>query len=830
MTERIYLNDGWGFTKEYTEELLSGTFSGELEKVRLPHTVVETPYNYFDESIYQMVSGYRRIIEAPEEWQGKAVLLTIEAAGHYAEVYLNGEMVISHSNGYTAFTVDLADKLQYGKENCLVVKVDSRESLNIPPFGYVIDYMTYGGLYREVYIDIKEKTYIKDIFVKPVIPDEEILPGEEVSGGKMKERLRSFTFTGKVDYSLTLSDVSEEDLENSIYKVKQTVYAVTIDGSLGNEIITKEAEFNPYEDGSTVMKGSIDVQDVSLWDVTSPKLYMVKTLLTKGETVVDEKKVKFGWRKAEFRRDGFFLNGRKLKIRGLNRHQSYPYVGYAMPESMQRLDADIMKFELGLNAARTSHYPQSHYFLDECDRIGLMVFTEIPGWQHIGDDSWKEQAVRNTEEMILEYRNHTSIILWGVRINESQDDDELYARTNDVAHKLDPTRPTGGVRFIKKSHLLEDVYTYNDFVHSGKNQGVDKKSVVTPDVTKPYLISEYNGHMFPTKAFDDEEHRQEHALRHANVLDAVNENRDICGSFGWCMFDYNTHKDFGSGDRICYHGVMDMFRNPKLAAAVYSMHQTKTPVLEVSSSFDIGEHPAGNKGNLYIFTNADSVKMYKNDKFIKEYTHKDSPYKNLRYAPILIDDYIGDAIEENEDFSPNQAKTIKELLNYTARYGQDYPVNMKAKMVKALTVYRMTFADAVDLYGKYVGDWGGAATTFRFEAIRNGEVVKTVTRSAVTKLCITAKISRQELVEGNTYDAALVRIMVCDQFGNVAPFYSEPVQIVTEGPIEVIGPSYALMRGGMGGTMIRTTGQKGAAKITLKAAQTEDITINLEVK
>jgi beta-galactosidase len=142
----------------------------------------------------------------------------------------------------------------------------------------------------------------------------------------------------------------------------------------------------------------------------------------------------------------------------------------------------------------------------------------------------------------------------------------------------------------------------------------------------------------------------------------------------------------------------------------------------------------------------------------------------------------------------------------------------------------MTFADAVDLYGKYVGDWGGAATTFKFEAIRNGEVVKTVTRSAVTKLCITAKISRQELVEGNTYDAALVRIMVCDQFGNVAPFYSEPVQIVTEGPIEVIGPAYALMRGGMGGTMIRTTGQKGAAKITLKAAQTEDITINLEVK
>lgn len=81
------------------------------------------------------------------------------------------------------------------------------------------------------------------------------------------------------------------------------------------------------------------------------------------------------------RQDGFYLNGKKVKLRGLNRHQSYPYVGYAMPESMQRMDADILKYELGVNAVRTSHYPQSHYFIDQCDRIGLLVFMEIPGWR-----------------------------------------------------------------------------------------------------------------------------------------------------------------------------------------------------------------------------------------------------------------------------------------------------------------------------------------------------------------------------------------------------------------------------------------------------------------
>jgi beta-galactosidase len=164
---------------------------------------------------------------------------------------------------------------------------------------------------------------------------------------------------------------------------------------------------------------------------------------------------------------------------------------------------------------------------------------------------------------------------------------------------------------------------------------------VTSDMEKPYLISEFNGHMYPTKAFDWEEHRVEHALRHANVLNAVAENEDIAGCFGWCMFDYNTHKDFGSGDRICYHGVLDMFRNPKLAAVIYASQQEKEPVLELSSSMDIGEHPGCNRGETYVFTNADKVRMFKNDRFIKEYSAADSPYKYLKHGPILIDDFIG---------------------------------------------------------------------------------------------------------------------------------------------------------------------------------------------
>lgn len=160
-----------------------------------------------------------------------------------------------------------------------------------------------------------------------------------------------------------------------------------------------------------------------MWEPENPHLYEIRTSLWKNGEMIDARVDITGFREAGFRKDGFYLNGKKLRLRGLNRHQSYPYVGYAAPASMQIFDADILKKELGVNAVRTSHYPQSQDFIRRCDEIGLLVFTEFPGWQHIGDEEWKRQAVQNLKEMIVQYRNHPSIILWGVRINESQDDD-----------------------------------------------------------------------------------------------------------------------------------------------------------------------------------------------------------------------------------------------------------------------------------------------------------------------------------------------------------------------------------------------------------------------
>ena len=804
---RVYLNNGWKFSESFTDEMIKADYNESMmTDVRVPHTVKELPFHYFDESLYQMVSGYRKTFGVQKDWEGKRILITFDAVGHDAVLFVNGIKAAEHHTGYTAFTTDITEHIRFGEKNVITVRCDSRETLNTPPFGFVIDYMTYGGIYRDVYLDVKEKEYIKDIFIKTKLADKYEEDGIQ--------KVKTSQTISEIALSDFVKDKSGLALKQFIKRTDEAEYRKLSEASLDSlEIIGRE-DNNAFE--LSGLSG-----DVELWDIDNPVRYNIKTELVRNEnnteTVLDTNETIIGFRRAVFKTGGFFLNGKKIKIRGLNRHQSYPYVGYAMPKSMQEFDADILKNELGLNAVRTSHYPQSHYFIDRCDEIGLLVFTEFPGWQHIGDAEWKNQAVENVREMVTQYRNHPSIVLWGVRINESVDDDEFYTRTNELCRRLDPTRQTGGVRCYKKGSLLEDVFTYNDFSHSGKNKGCERKQDITSDMDKPYLISEYNGHMYPTKPFDWEEHRMEHMKRHANVLNEASKYSEITGTFGWCMFDYNTHKDFGSGDRICYHGVLDMFRNPKLASYIYTMQQDKKDVLVVSSSMDIGEHPGGNRGDVYILSNADSVKMYKNDRFIKEYFMKDSEYEYLNHGPVLIDDYIGDALAEGEpDMGRKQAEEVKELLNEVSKVGlYGMSKRMMAKAGYVSVKYKMSMTEAVSLFNKYIGDWGGESTQFRFEAYKDGNLVKTLNISPMKKLRYDIRASHTDLVDSNSYDVAEVRIRMVDDNGNILPYANDPMMLSTVGPIEVIGPSIISLQGGMGGTYVRTTGKAGDAKLII---------------
>ena len=308
-------NEGWLFTPRFDPALVRPECGLELEPVRIPHTVRVLPYNYCNENEYQCLCGYRREFFAPREWAGRTVLLTFGAVAHDATVFCNGRRLFHHACGYTAFTVDLTSALHLGQKNVVAVRCDSREDLNIPPFGGQIDHLTYGGIYRAVSLDIKEPAYLRDVFIEA---------------------------KAEGDFRIYTSTVGE-----------------TVGCTLQAEIRSPSGSRAAYS-GELSLPITGVLNGVHPWSIEHPTLYTLTVQLIRPgsaglpDRVLDEKTIRFGFRTVQFVAGGLYLNGQRVELRGLNRHQSYAYQGYAMPDSIQRLDAQILKKDLGCNAVRTS--------------------------------------------------------------------------------------------------------------------------------------------------------------------------------------------------------------------------------------------------------------------------------------------------------------------------------------------------------------------------------------------------------------------------------------------------------------------------------------------
>lgn len=765
MRHVIPLNYGWRYADSCCEDYLkeSADETGFIE-VDLPHTNRELPYNYFDESEFQFVSCYRRHFDVPLEYKGKRIFIDFEGVMCYAEVYVNSTYAGEHKGGYTPFSIDITDKVRFGEDNVIAVKVDSTERPDIPPCGHVVDYLTYGGIYREVSLRAVSPVHIANAFFAPLdvlLADKQIRAKILISNPEQQ--------TSKVVVNVVLRD------RDTILSEQCKTVQLTQD------------DIDPVE---MMLSG---IGNVELWDLDNPKLYTCEAHLYDSceasdcavdcvtcdkateEALLDRFSAKIGFREARVEPDGFYLNGNRVQLRGLNRHQSYPYVGYAMPERIQRRDADILKNELGLNLVRTSHYPQSTHFLDRCDEIGLLVFEELPGWQHIGDSEWKQVAYRNVREMIERDWNHPSIFLWGVRINESGDDHDFYTETNRIAHELDPTRQTGGVRWREHSEFLEDVYTMNDFIHSGGEAVLRQPSKVTGQPKPvPYIVTEFNGHMYPTKRFDQEERLVEHAMRHIRVQNAAAMDPGIAGAIGWCAFDYNTHHEFGSGDRICYHGVMDMFRIPKFAAYAYGsqIDPSHGVVLEAATLWARGERSIGGVIPLVIFTNCDYVDLVLNGVAAGRFYPAKDDYPGLPHPPVVIG-------ESPEQFG---AWGFRWPDGEIVGYVNDKPVAKKA--------------------------FAGRPVAAKLEAIADDEV----------------------LTPGETYDATRVVFRVVDQVGNLTPYVNESLELDISGPGQIVGPSEPTLIGGCIGVYVRTTGQPGEIRLTGRSNRFAPVEILIRVQ
>ena len=768
------INDDWRYLARYEEGFeAKDCDESAFTRVRLPHANTELPYNNFDERDFQFVSCYRRTVRmAPRA--GVRVFLHFEGVMAAARVYYNGALLTEHLGGYTPFSCELTGRVT-GGDDTLAVVVDSHERDDIPPFGFVIDYLTYGGIYREVWLEETGNVCLQNARVKP----------------------RRSTDCWIVE--------TDAYVDNAIGASGKAGLRLTMRTS-GGETQTETFDVLLTGERRQTLAVSFQAEQVRLWDLDEPNLYEMKLELLRDGAAPDEIVRRFGFREAAFTPDGFVLNGKNIKLRGLNRHQSYPYVGYAMPKRAQEGDAELLKRELGVNLVRTSHYPQSAHFLNRCDELGLLVFEELPGWQHIGGEIWKQNAMTALEEMIERDWNHPSIVLWGVRINESQDDDAFYRATSDLARRLDDTRQTGGVRNFANSHFFEDVYTYNDFVHSGQNEALKKpKDVYRSRV--PYLVTEHNGHMYPTKKFDCEEKRVEHALRHLRVLDRMYATPQISGSIGWCMSDYNTHKDFGSGDKICYHGVTDLFRLPKYAAAAYRSQQDGTVVMEVASGMHHGERAASDLSCVYVLTNCDSVRLYKNGVYISTCFPDRKMFPGLPHPPVAIRDFIGNQLTEKEGLSKRDSDRIKRVFEAIGKYGdKSLPLRYRIAMGRVMLKHHYTYTDAVSLYMRYVAGWGSEATEYRFDGYIGDKLAAQVMRGASASAGLRLTPQTTALTEGGTYDVCRVAVEHVDQYGEVLTYSNEAVRVTVSGAGERIGPEWLTLLGGSSAFWVKTGG------------------------
>jgi beta-galactosidase len=708
------MNRNWRYSRSFVEGGHAKEFDDSgFERVVIPHTNVLLPWHSFDEKNYEFISLYRRRFKLPPAARGKHVFVDFEGAMTASTVWINGVRLGEYKGGYTPFSFELTPHLDFDGENVLAVDLDSTERPDIPPFGYEIDYLTFGGIYREVSLRIVPATFIENIFVRP----KDVLtasPGLDVD---------CFIQNLEAAHDGLTVEVELLDGEHVLAKASQPLPSAA-----------------PANESGAHTVHLAGLSGIRLWDLEKRNLYSVRVRLHRGNQFLDEDSRRFGFREAQFTDHGFELNGKVIKLRGLDRHQTFPFVGQAMPGRVQRRDAQILRGQLKCNIVRTSHYPQSRHFLDASDELGLLVLEEIPGWQHIGDEPWKLISIDNVRRMIRRDWNHPSIVLWGVRINESLDDHDFYTRTNAVAHQLDPTRQTGGIRYFQSSEFLEDVFTMNDF-------GFPLK----PPNHPRYLNTEFVGHTFPTKTIDNVERLTEHTLRHARIHDQLASDPQYAGGIGWCAFDYNTHGDFGSGDRICYHGVTDMFREPKPAAGFYKSQcdPAEEVVLEPAFHWARGDESIG-FSKAVVCSNCDHIKLYINDKLIAEADPDRKQFAHLRYAPFVIQ--------------------LRELFH----------------------------------------GWGD----LRIEGYIQGKlaITKNLSGKGIDAKFMLLPDDTELIADGA--DSTRVVLRVTDEFGAVQPFANDAIKFELEGPASLIGDNPFALIGGTGAVWIRAQEKPGKVRIT----------------
>lgn len=709
-------NDDWEFVKDVDSTLVFNN-NVDWEKISLPHTAQIEPLVIKDRQ-WMGDCFYKKEFTVDSSLQGKHIALNFEGAMQVAEIFLNGNHIYTNYGGYLPFYIPIDELIDYTKPNSIIVKLNNEDNPRVPPGKPIddLDFNIFSGIYRNVWFIVKDKLHISD----PI-------GANRVAGGGIFVSFQDVT-------SQKATILVQVDAENQYPEKKEAEIKLTLRDKTG-KIVKREISpvaslpSNTYHQ----FKFSFEVDQPELWSPSSPNLYTIEAELLSNGNITDATSERIGIRTFRFTTQGFELNGQPLFIRGTNRHQEYPYIGYALSDNANYRDAYKIR-EAGFNFVRLSHYPHSKSFMNACDELGLLTMNAIPGWQFIGDSIFQVNALNDVRKMVRRDRNHASIILWEASLNETRMPDEFIQNAHNAVYEEYPQGDVYTCGWVEK--------TYDVFIPARQHSKpphywnhYDKKPILIAE----YGDWEYYAHNagFNQTAFKDltPDERNSRQLRGfgqkrlnqqaLNYQEAHNSNLkgSPAGDANWLMYDYNR----GYAPDLEASGIMDIFRLPKFAFYFYksqakpgesSRPEFNNPFVEIANYYNdpsfLDVKVYSNCEEVELFLNGQSVGRQKPDDDVNS-THLVSPpftFSLNSFIPgeLTAKGYIkGEMVANSTRKTPGQAASIKLWTDESTR-----------PLQKGVNDVVFLYAAIVDESGTIVPDTSASVT---FQVTGDAELI-----------------------------------------------------------------------------------------------------------
>ena len=612
--ENILINQDWNFRFSHQVDKNSS------RRVDLPHTWNAQDALSGKPDYKRGIGNYDKKLFIRSEWKGKRLFLRFEGANCVSNVFINGKQIGEHRGGYGAFIFEITDKVNYGKDNTVLVRVNNGEQLDVMPL--VGDFNFYGGIYRDVHLLVTE-----DICISPL---DYASPGVYLFQQHVGEKQAAVL--ARINLSNGTEHPRQATLRLQVKEGDKVVYQAD-----KKVTVAPHTSVQPEEMSFTLL-------NPRLWNGREdPFMYQTVITLVKDGKEIDKVEQPLGLRYYATDADrGFFLNGKHLPLHGVCRHQEWAEVGNALRPMHHEEDTRLM-LEMGVNAIRLAHYPQATYMYDLMDRNGIVTWAEIPfvgpgGYADKGfvdQPSFRENGKEQLKEMIRQHFNHPSICFWGLfnELKENGDNPLEYIKElNVLAHQEDPTRPTtsasnqgGAINFITDNIAWNRYDGWYGATPATLASWLDKTHQAHPEIK--IAISEYGAgasiyhqqdslvQTSPGSWWHPENWQTEYHIQNWKI---ISERPYVWGCFVWNMFDFGAaHRTEGDRPGINDKGLVTHDRKVKKDAFYfYKANWNPEPMVYIAGHRSVNRVKPVTE--VQIFSNCAEVTLKVNGQIIKK--------------------------------------------------------------------------------------------------------------------------------------------------------------------------------------------------------------------